>query len=86
MNPYKDSSNIRSFSKNVKKLELVWHQDAEDRDIEVLNKNLRVMDSTAISLAKESKIPIIITNLRKSIKKSLIIIKILRYQKNNNFL
>ena len=31
--------------------------------IEVLNKNLRVMDSTAISLAKESKIPIIITNL-----------------------
>ena len=29
----------------------------------VLNKNLRVMDSTAISLAKDSKIPIIITNL-----------------------
>ena len=31
--------------------------------IEVLNKNLRVMDSTAISLAKDSKIPIIVTNL-----------------------
>ena len=31
--------------------------------IDVLNKNLRVMDSTAISLAKESKIPIIVTNL-----------------------
>ena len=31
--------------------------------LEVLNKNLRVMDSTAISLAKDSKIPIIITNL-----------------------
>ena len=31
--------------------------------IDVLNKNLKVMDSTAISLAKESKIPIIITNL-----------------------
>ena len=31
--------------------------------IEVLNKNRRVMDSTAISLAKESKIPIIVTNL-----------------------
>ncbi len=30
---------------------------------EVLNKNLRVMDSTAISLAKESQIPILITNL-----------------------
>ena len=31
--------------------------------IDILNKNLKVMDSTAISLAKESKIPIIITNL-----------------------
>ena len=31
--------------------------------IEILNKNLRVMDSTAISLAKESQIPIIVTNL-----------------------
>ena len=31
--------------------------------LEVLNKNLRVMDSTAISLAKDSKIPIIITNI-----------------------
>ena len=32
--------------------------------IDVLNKNLKVMDSTAISLAKDSKIPIIVTNLR----------------------
>ena len=31
--------------------------------LEVLNKNLKVMDSTAISLAKDSNIPIIITNL-----------------------
>ena len=38
--------------------------------IDVLNKNLRVMDSTAISLAKESKIPIIVTNL--STKKSML--------------
>ena len=36
MNPYKDNSNIRSFSKNVKKKELVWHKDDEDRDIEIL--------------------------------------------------
>ena len=36
MQPYKDSSNIRSFSKNVKKLELIWHKDDEDRDIEIL--------------------------------------------------
>ena len=34
--------------------------------IEVLNKNLKVMDSTAISLAKDSKIPIIVTNLNTS--------------------
>ena len=38
--------------------------------LEVLNKNLRVMDSTAISLAKESKIPIIIVNL--GIKNSIL--------------
>ena len=31
--------------------------------LEVLSKNLKVMDSTAISLAKDSKIPIIVTNL-----------------------
>ena len=36
--------------------------------IDILNKNLKVMDSTAISLAKDSKIPIIVTNL--STKKS----------------
>ena len=34
--------------------------------IDVLNKNLKVMDSTAISLAKDSQIPIIITNLNRS--------------------
>ena len=38
--------------------------------LEVLNKNLRIMDSTAISLAKDSKIPIIVTNL--SIRNSII--------------
>ena len=37
---------------------------------EVINNNLRVMDLTAISLAKESNIPIIITNIFK--KNSLI--------------
>ena len=37
---------------------------------EVINKNLRVMDLTAISLAKESNIPILITNIFK--KNSLI--------------
>ena len=36
MNPYSNKGNIRTFSKDVNKLELVWHQDAEDRNIEVL--------------------------------------------------
>ena len=36
MKPYKDSSNIRVFSKDVKPLELVWHKDDEDRNIEIL--------------------------------------------------
>ena len=33
---------------------------------EVLNKDLKVMDLTAISLAKESKIPILVTSIFQS--------------------
>ena len=36
MKPYKDSSNIREFSKDVDLMGLVWHQDNEDRKIEIL--------------------------------------------------
>jgi hypothetical protein len=36
VNPYIDTSNIRTFSKNVDPMELVWHQDNGDRLIEVL--------------------------------------------------
>ena len=36
MNPFENKGNIRTFTKEVNKLELVWHQDAEDRDIEIL--------------------------------------------------
>ena len=36
MNPYKNKGNIRTFSKDGDPMELVWHQDAEDREIEVL--------------------------------------------------
>jgi len=47
----------------------IEHQDAIFyKDIsysDVINKNLRVMDTTAISLAKESKIPILITNINR---------------------
>ena len=36
MQPYKDSSNIRTFSKDVDPMELIWHMDDEDRNIEIL--------------------------------------------------
>ena len=36
MNTYVDTSNIRTFSKDVDEMELIWHTDNEDRDIEVL--------------------------------------------------
>lgn len=36
MNPYTDKNNVREFSSNVDELDLVWHQDKEDRLVEVL--------------------------------------------------
>tara|TARA_Y100000287_G_C14074660_1_gene282547 strand:+ start:377 stop:625 length:249 start_codon:yes stop_codon:yes gene_type:complete len=36
MKPYKDSSNIRIFSKDVDPMDLIWHMDDEDRNIEIL--------------------------------------------------
>jgi quercetin dioxygenase-like cupin family protein len=36
INPYLDKDNIRTFSKDVDPMELVWHQDKEDRHIEIL--------------------------------------------------
>jgi len=36
INPYLDKGNIRTFSKDVNPMELVWHQDDEDRKIEIL--------------------------------------------------
>jgi quercetin dioxygenase-like cupin family protein len=36
MNPYENKGNIRTFSKDVDPMELVWHQDKEDRNVEVL--------------------------------------------------
>ena len=37
MKPYShNNNNIREFSKDVNEMDLVWHQDKEDRKIEVL--------------------------------------------------
>ena len=37
MKPYKDSSNIRVFSKEVDPMDLIWHTDLEDRLVEVVD-------------------------------------------------
>ena len=39
MNPYTDSSNIRIFSEDVDPMSLIWHEDQEDRTIEVIESN-----------------------------------------------
>ena len=39
MNPYTDNSNIRTFAKDVDPMELIWHEDQEDRTIEVIEGN-----------------------------------------------
>jgi quercetin dioxygenase-like cupin family protein len=36
MNPYTDENTIRTFSKDVDKMSLIWHTDQEDRTITVL--------------------------------------------------
>ena len=35
-NPYTHIDNIRTFSSDVDEMDLIWHTDKEDRDIEVL--------------------------------------------------
>ena len=52
-----------TFKKNAKLIKNISYS-------EVINKNLHIMDLTAISLAKDTKIPIYITNIFK--KNSLI--------------
>ena len=44
--------------KNAKLIKKIKYND-------VLNKNIKIMDATSITLAKESKIPIIVTSLKK---------------------
>ena len=34
--PYTDNSNIRTFSKDVNAMDLIWHRDDEDRNVKVL--------------------------------------------------
>ena len=36
MNPYTDENTIRTFSKDVDEMSLIWHTDQEDRTVTVL--------------------------------------------------
>jgi quercetin dioxygenase-like cupin family protein len=53
MNPYTHKDNIRMFSKDVDPMELVWHQDKEDRHIEVL-------DGEGWSMQMDDQLPLVI--------------------------
>ena len=54
MQPYINKDNIRTFSKDVNPMELVWHQDKEDRHIEVL-------DGEGWSIQMDDQLPLIIS-------------------------
>jgi len=51
MKPYSDEDNVRIFPTTIKKLELVWHKDKENRYIEVLS-------GIGWSLQKDNELPI----------------------------
>jgi quercetin dioxygenase-like cupin family protein len=54
MNPYVNKGNIRTFSKDVDPMELVWHQDAEDRTIVVI-------DGEGWAIQKDNQLPLELT-------------------------
>jgi quercetin dioxygenase-like cupin family protein len=57
--PYTDSTNIRTFSKDVDPMELVWHQDKEDRHIEVLDGegwSIQMDDQLPLAVRKGDRI------------------------------
>ena len=57
--PYTDSTNIRTFSKDVDPMELVWHQDKEDRHIEILDGegwSIQMDDQLPLDISKGDRI------------------------------
>jgi quercetin dioxygenase-like cupin family protein len=59
MNPYENKGNIRTFSKDVDPMELVWHQDKEDRHIEVLDGkgwSIQMDNQLPLALSKGDRI------------------------------
>ena len=59
MEPYTNKGNIRTFSKDLNKLELVWHKDAEDRYIEILDGkgwSIQMDDQLPLAISKGDRI------------------------------
>ena len=59
MEPYTNKGNIRTFSKDLNKLELVWHQDKEDRHIEILDGkgwSIQMDDQLPLAVSKGDRI------------------------------
>ena len=59
MKPYKNKGNIRTFSKDVDPMELIWHMDDEDRNIEILEGKdwkFQFDDELPLLLAKGDRI------------------------------
>ena len=54
MNPYENKGNIRTFSKDVDPLSLVWHSDKEDRTIVVI-------EGEGWSIQKDNQLPLELT-------------------------
>ena len=54
MQPYINKDNIRTFSKDVDPMELVWHQDKEDRTIEIL-------EGEGWAFQKDNELPLVIS-------------------------
>ena len=53
MNPYQNKGNIRTFSKNVDPMDLIWHTDLEDRTIEIL-------EGTGWQFQRDNELPLVL--------------------------
>jgi len=76
MHPYKDIASgdnwvIREFTQAVNPIELLWHRDDEDRDLELIegsNWQIQLDNQLPIELTKNSKINIKKHNYHRLIK------------------
>lgn len=82
MDPYIDENNIRIFSKDVDPMSLIWHEDQEDRTIEVIEGNgwkFQFDEELPFELKKGNKFFIPKGNLHRVIKgKNNLKIKIIK--------